>query len=105
MYEETFIKYVVVVVLFAAFLLLANVWHYQNRGRLELQSQRRRRRRSAAGRARVAEGTEEPDEGRPSFWSRALPWLSIVALVVCIAALAVMWYAMGLAAVQGGGRG
>ncbi len=105
-FQDTFWKYVLVVVLFAAFLGLAGL---QSRWSIPRRRIRRRRRPPPS---REDPGTGAPDatlqaEAGPTAEPEPLPrsrfpvGLALVAMLLCIAALAVMWYAATLAAVSG----
>ena len=103
-FEETFWKYVLVVGLFIVFVGLANLWHFRRRRHVRHHRRRRRRRRP---RGEIPEpeldaGDEEAGPGGPlSFLSEFSPWLSLVAIGICIAALFLMWYAATLGLTSG----
>lgn len=93
MADETLQKYLLVVVLFGVFLVMANLWAYKTGagGALSRRGRRRHRRRPRL----APEESEEPPEA-PGLLSRWSIWLSVGAMAVCMAALLVMWYAAGL---------
>ena len=102
MYKEAFYKYVLIFVLFAVFVLLANVWHFTrgNRGQgRRLARHRRRLRRHATQQGETP--PVEPELPPQPWWSKWSPAVSIIALLLCIAALFLMWYAATLGLLQG----
>ncbi|RMG13546.1 MAG: SelK/SelG family selenoprotein [Deltaproteobacteria bacterium] len=107
-FQDTFWKYVLVVVLFAVFLGLAQL--QASRSRPSYRRHRRRRHslpHSSSGSAGEsgADG-ERPGDGEDSRRGGRgglSLGLSVVAILLCIAALVVMWYAATLAALTGQG--
>jgi len=101
MYQQAFHKYVFIFVLFAVFVLLANVWHFTRGSRTEhrLARHRRRLRRHATRQGEAP--PEEPELPPQPWWSKWSPAVSIVALILCIAALFLMWYAATVGFLQG----
>ena len=97
-FQDTFWKYVLVVVLFAAFLGLAGL---QSRWSVPRRRPHRRRRHPPSPRPEGAGDPGSAAEPEPLPRSRFPVGLALVAMLLCIAALAVMWYAATLAAVSG----
>jgi len=106
--DDAFHKTILIVVLFAVFLGLANYFQYKVAPRRQARLRYRRRRPGTA--TDSPEGVEAPEEGAPGassgpelelppepppggLLSRWSIWTSVLALLLSLVALGVMWFA------------
>lgn len=101
MYKEAFDKTLLIVILFAVFVVLANVWHFKTRRTAAARRLARHRRRLRREGGAEAEEVPEPEIPPQPFWAKWSPALSIVALLLCIASLFLMWYMATVGLIHG----